>query len=177
VEQRQALAKISENGLMPRAESEIEHPGRSYVRRFDGPNGSQHLQGATLTVNRLIKLSAATLACAFAIIAIQTAEAQVSAPTTAPVVNPAVVQKGNGAHRLAKMARELGLSAGQKGQIKAILKANAQQRKAIRNSQIPVVQQKAQIKALRQTTRQQVGQVLTPDQRARWQQLHKAHKP
>jgi Spy/CpxP family protein refolding chaperone len=128
-------------------------------------------------MNKGVKLSVATLACALAMTTVQIVNAQTNAPVTStPVQTQPVTVKRHGAHRLAKLAQELGLNASQKSQIKTIMKTSAQERKSIRTAQISQEEKKVQLKTLRQTTHKEIAQVLTPGQRAKWNQLHKGHQ-
>ncbi len=67
-----------------------------------------------------------------------------------------------------KLADYLGLSAGQKAQIKPILKATAQQVKAVRaDATLTPAQKIAKNQDIRQGSRQQIMAILTPNQKAK----------
>ncbi len=89
---------------------------------------------------------------------------------------PQSVQRSGKGHRAAKLAQELGLNATQKAQIKALLQDTRQRNRAIRedNALSPDVK-KTRLKELHKETRAKIAAILTPQQRAKWQQIRQEH--
>ncbi len=93
--------------------------------------------------------------------------------TTAPAQNPPAAAP-NGQHRMHRdpvamrlhmMSQKLNLTDDQKAKIKPLLQNEFQQARSIhQNTSLTPDQQKAQLEQLRQTTRDQVKQLLTPEQ-------------
>ena len=77
---------------------------------------------------------------------------------------------------LQKMAEELGLTAEQKTQIKAIHEGNRGKLQAIRDdASLSQDQKREQAKALRQSTQAKVDALLTPEQRVKAKELRAKH--
>jgi Spy/CpxP family protein refolding chaperone len=116
----------------------------------------------------IIRLFAATAACSLVIGSGVVACGQGS-PNAQPPVNVQHTGRQHlGNHVAGKLATELGLSAAQKSQVKAILKSAKQQRETIKSSKQAPAQKKAAMRDLGKATRAKIGAVLTPAQRARW---------
>jgi len=79
--------------------------------------------------------------------------------------------------RLKKIANALGLTDAQKSQIRPILKSSWQQAKAIKSDTTLTPEAKrAQLKALHQSTQQQIAGILTPDQQAKLAAMKHNHQ-
>ncbi|MDQ2686663.1 MAG: hypothetical protein M3Y28_02225 [Armatimonadota bacterium] len=91
------------------------------------------------------------------------------APPSLAGAKKAGAQAGHqGGKRLAKMADTLGLTDAQKAQLKPMLADAAKQTRAVRqNKSLTPEAQKAQLKAIRKTTKQKIASVLTPEQKAK----------
>lgn len=104
------------------------------------------------------------------------AAATVSQPALAKGAHPAKAAH-HGGGKIAKLAQRLGLSDAQKAQLKPILKSRRQQVKAIRqDATLTPNEQRARIKALRQSDRPEILAVLTPEQKAKLAQMRHEHR-
>jgi Spy/CpxP family protein refolding chaperone len=116
-------------------------------------------------MTKIVRWTAATLVCGLILAVGLSASAQVAA--------------GKGTHhgqRMAKIAQELGLTDSQKAQIKPILKDAKAQKQAIEaDTKLTQADKQAKLKELRQKTREKIGAVLTPEQKAKWETLRKEH--
>lgn len=82
--------------------------------------------------------------------------------------NKAGASTHQGGKRLQKLADTLGLTDTQKAQIKPILADAAKQTRAVRQDKTLTPEaQKAQLKAIRKSTKQQIAAILTPAQKAK----------
>ncbi len=128
-------------------------------------------------MKRCIKLPVAALLCGLLGLTGPIANAQSNGANAPTGTQQTVGQKHPGGHKLAQLAAALGLSDSQKGQIKTLLKNAKEQRKAIRaNAQLSAADKKAKLKALGKSTRSQVAAILTPEQKAKWRQMHKGNR-
>lgn len=76
----------------------------------------------------------------------------------------------NAAKRLEHMAQQLGLSAEQKEQIKAVFQEEADAIRALRESEKA---SREQMKELRKSIRTKLEAILTPEQQAKFKEIHK----
>ena len=108
------------------------------------------------------------------------APAQIVAPTPP---GPAAVQRPNriGQPILRKMRRlsgVLGLSQGQKQEIVSIVKdTRARAREVRSDGSLPRKQRRAQVREWRRSMRAQVADVLTPEQKAKLQEIRRRRRP
>jgi protein CpxP len=71
--------------------------------------------------------------------------------------------------RLQRMSQRLNLTEDQKGKIRPILENEDKQIKAVRDdTSLSQPDRRAKLREIRQATRQQTNQILTPEQKAKW---------
>lgn len=81
-------------------------------------------------------------------------------------------------HRLQRLTQELQLSAGQVAQLRTVFQQARQERQAFRNGQGPArgtPEAREARRAFHDRMKQRIGQILTADQRQRFQQLRQEH--
>ncbi len=122
-------------------------------------------------------LFAATLACGLILAGGVRASAQSALPGVQPHAGKAgKAGKFQGKRQLAKLSQELNLTDSQKAQMKTILKNAGEKRQTIRaNAQLSETDRTAQLKDLAKSTHTQIGEILTPEQRATLKADRAAH--
>ncbi len=100
------------------------------------------------------------------------------AGTTTPPTPPSGAQAGHHGGKMGKIIKELNLTDDQKAQIKTILQNARPQVQGVRqDTTLTPDQKKAKLKEINKSTRQQILALLTPEQKAKLQELHgKGHK-
>jgi len=75
--------------------------------------------------------------------------------------------------RLQRMTQQLNLTDQQREKIRPILRNEAERLKAVRsNSALTQGEARRRMRRIRMSTRQQISQILTPEQREKWQEMH-----
>lgn len=132
-----------------------------------------------MKINRIAVVAATTVAAALAVSA-YAANTQKAGPAASEKEGQKVERRahrgGCGGKFFKAMGDKLGLTEDQKAKIKAIKQDSRQKAKLILgNDSILKEAKKEQLKQLRETTKTQVQQVLTPEQKAqieKWRQEH-----
>jgi len=115
-------------------------------------------------MTKIVRWTAATLACGIVLSIGVSANAQVAA--------------GQGRHgqRMAKIAQELGLTDSQKAQLKPILMDAKAQKKAIdADAKLTMDEKHTKLRDLHKQTWDKINGVLTTEQKAKWEALRKEH--
>ena len=78
---------------------------------------------------------------------------------------------------LQMLTEKLNLTDDQKAKVKPILESQAQQMKAVHeDASLSQEQRKSKMKAIHESTHDQINAVLTPEQQAKWKQMRQEHK-
>ncbi len=109
----------------------------------------------------------------FAAAPVLRAEAASSTPPTAGATH----HKGHHGEHLKKLAEKLGLTEAQIAQIKPILKDEKQAKKALKaDAALDKKTRHAKMKEIRQSHREQILAILTPEQQAQFKAMREQHK-
>ena len=104
-------------------------------------------------------------------------------PSAETPSDEAAPQNGNPARpenidrRLENISKQVGLTEEQKEKIRPLLKSEFEKLGAVRsNPNLTQGEARRRVRRIRRATNQQIAQILTPEQRAKWQELREEHR-